>query len=84
MQPIRAGWLKSRWLRNKESEREPKPEERSRGAEPPLNALLFKSGESKRGFASLLYPPLPLVKGKGIKGIGLPDKKPEGGEVNKS
>jgi len=31
-----------------------------------------KWGESKRGGASLMQPiPLPLIKGKGIKGIGL-------------
>jgi len=34
------------------------------------------SGEFKRGEAPLTNLPLPLVKGKGIKGMGLPDKKP--------
>ena len=36
-------------------------------------------GESKRGEAPLIkYPPLPLIKGKGIKGIGLPNKNLNG------
>ena len=36
-------------------------------------------GESKRGEASLIQPfPLPLTKGKGIKGIGLLKIKGEG------
>ena len=39
--------------------------------------LIF--GESKRGEASLIQPiPLPLIKGKGIKGIGLKSLKGEG------
>jgi len=34
--------------------------------------LSFTKGEPKRGFASLIQSiPLPLIKGKGIKGIGL-------------
>jgi hypothetical protein len=45
-----------------------------RGAKPPLlSALPLKEGkgESKRGEASLIkFLPLPLGKGKGIKGIG--------------
>ncbi len=33
---------------------------------------LQEKGESERGGASLIQPiPLPLIKGKGIKGIGL-------------
>ncbi len=42
--------------------------------------LLFFNGESKGGEASLIQLiPLPLIKGKGIKGIGLLKTK-EGGE----
>jgi len=32
-------------------------------------------GEFKRGKAPQKSLPLPLIKGKGIKGIGLPNKK---------
>jgi dephospho-CoA kinase len=40
-------------------------------------ALNYFWGELKRGKASLLkFPPLPLAKGKGIKGMGLPNKNP--------
>ncbi len=40
--------------------------------------LLFFNGESKEGEASLIQLiPLPLIKGKGIKGIGL--QKTKGG-----
>jgi hypothetical protein len=37
-------------------------------------------GKSKRGEAPLYkkYLPLPLDKGKGIKGIGLPNNNPKG------
>ena len=46
----------------------------------PLDWLSF-DGELKRGFASLTkYLPLPLDKGKGIKGIGLHNKNQMGGE----
>jgi len=39
---------------------------------------------SLRGVKPLLrkYFPLPLAKGKGIKGIGLPNQKPKEGEVD--
>jgi hypothetical protein len=37
------------------------------------------TGELKRGFTPLTKPiPLPLVKGKGIKGMGLPSKNLKG------
>jgi len=54
-----------------------------RGAKPlsKISSLSFK-GESKRGEASLIsLIPLPLIKGKGIKGMGL--LKDKGSEVNK-
>jgi len=42
---------------------------------PPSLGIKF-GGESKRGEASLIQPiPLPLAKGKGIQGIGLPKIK---------
>ncbi len=50
----------------------------------PLSRISSPSlkGESKRGEASLIsLIPLPLIKGKGIKGMGL--LKDKGSEVNK-
>jgi hypothetical protein len=40
-----------------------------------INSTVFTTppyGEFKRGFAPLSIIPLPLVKGKGIKGMGFP------------
>jgi hypothetical protein len=47
-----------------------------RGAKPLLDSLLLSQIQESHREAKplLLIPPLPLDKGKGIKGIGLPDK----------
>jgi len=45
---------------------------------------IFWSGVSKRGIAPLLkFHPLPLIKGKGIKGIGFPNKNLKGVRLKK-
>jgi hypothetical protein len=56
----------SRSPSSQRSKKKPKRRVRSKKAHP------LPKGESKRGFASLIkLIPLPLDKGKGIKGMGL-------------
>jgi hypothetical protein len=44
-----------------------------------IHDIVLITGELKRGFAPLTKPiPLPLDKGKGIKGIGSPSKNLRG------